>query len=145
MSDMNKVNSAGPELGPAVTNENGQTDNQPEFTERVIQENNIKVSLVPSKRKKTKKINVIIEGEFNISNAEIVKENCGKLLHHFDFVSITLKNIVDIDLAAVQLLHVLKSVPAFSQKTITIDSELSKEDRILLGGSGLLDVISRKS
>ncbi|MES2678679.1 MAG: hypothetical protein V4635_02285 [Bacteroidota bacterium] len=142
---MNKVNSAGPELGPAVTNENGQTDNQPEFTERVIQENNIKVSLVPSKRKKTKKINVIIEGEFNISNAEIVKENCGKLLHHFDFVSITLKNIVDIDLAAVQLLHVLKSVPAFSQKTITIDSELSKEDRILLGGSGLLDVISRKS
>lgn len=130
---MDKDNLTGP------GNDSGQ-----EFTENIIQENNIKISLVPSRRKKTKKVNVIIEGEFNISNAELVKDNCKKLLQHFDFVSITLKNIVDIDLAAVQLLHVLKSAPSFSQKTITIDSELSKEDKSLLSNSGLMDVMSKQ-
>jgi hypothetical protein len=128
-----------------INNSTGSVnDSGQEFTENIIQENNIKISLVPSKRKKTKKVNVIIEGEFNIGNAELVKDNCKKLLQHFDFVSITLKNIVDIDLAAVQLLHVLKSAPAFSQKTITIDSELSKEDKSLLGHSGLTDVMSKQ-
>src|SRR6185436_2321590 len=101
-----------------------------DFAEDVIQENNIKISLVPSKRKKTRKVNVIIEGQFNIGNAQLVKENCKKLLLHFDYVSVTLKNITDIDLAAIQLLQVLKSSPELSQKTITIDSELSKEDRL---------------
>ena len=119
------------------------TDTANDFAEDVIQENNIKISLVPSKRKKTRKVNVIIEGQFNIGNAQLVKENCKKLLLHFDYVSVTLKNIADIDLAAIQLLQVLKSSPELSQKTITIDSELSKEDRLLLGTSGLMEVLSK--
>jgi hypothetical protein len=113
-----------------------------DFKEAVIQDNNIKLSLVPSKRKKTKKINMIIEGEFNISNAQVVKDNCSKLLKHFDTVSITLKNITDIDLAAIQLLHVLKSTPGFSQRTVTIDSELSKEDKSLINTAGLMAVVT---
>jgi hypothetical protein len=113
-----------------------------DFKEAVIQENNVKLSLVPSKRKKIKKINMIIEGEFNISNAQVVKDNCSKLLQHFDTVSITLKNITDIDLAAIQLLHVLKSSPGFAQRTVTIDSELSKEDKNLINTAGLMGVIT---
>jgi hypothetical protein len=115
-----------------------------EFAENTIEQNNIKISLVPSKRKKVKKVNVIVEGEFNINTAGIVKENCSKLLKHFEFVRITLKNIVDIDLAAIQLLHLLSTSSDFPQRTITIDSELSKEDRSLVSSSGLTDVLSKQ-
>jgi len=107
-------------------------------TEQKIESRNLRLSLVPSKRKKVKKVNMIIEGEFNIGNADLVMENYEKLREHFDFISISLRNIDDIDLAAVQLLRMLKCFQEFSQKTITIDSELSQEKRNLLSVSGLL-------
>ena len=106
--------------------------------EQKIESRNLRLSLVPSKRKKVKKINMIIEGEFNVGNADLVLENYEKLREHFDFISISLRNIDDIDLAAVQLLRMLKCFQEFSQKTITIDSELSQEKRNLLSVSGLL-------
>jgi hypothetical protein len=120
------------------------TGNEQSFTEKVIQEKNIRISLVPSKRKKVKKVNIIIEGEFTISTAAIVKEHCYKLMQHFEVVSITLRNVTDIDLAAIQLLRVLKVSPTFSQRTITIDSELSKKDKSLLNTAGLIELVSRQ-
>ena len=115
-----------------------------EFTDKIIEENNIKISLVPSKRKKVKKINMNIEGDFTINNVQMVKENCQKLLQHFDLVNINLKNILDIDLAAIQLLQVLNTSSSFLQKTIIVESELSKDDRALIVSAGLMEVMTKQ-
>jgi hypothetical protein len=123
------------------------SDNNPGIlpdTGEIIQEKNIRISLIPSKRKKTKNVNILIEGGFNVSTAGLVKEHCVKLTQYFDHMSVTLKNIEDIDLAAIQLLRALKVSPPFSEKTITIDSELSADDRSLINASGLMDFVSKK-
>lgn len=112
-----------------------------ELFEDVIEFSNIKLSLVPSKRKKVKKINIIIEGNFNVTNVSNVKDQCQRLLQYFDVINISLKNIEDIDLASIQLLHLLSSKSELMQKTITIESDLSKDNRALLIGAGLLDVL----
>ncbi len=112
--------------------------------ESVVEDSNIKISLFPSKRKTIKKINVVIEGEFNIKSVQLVKDNCQKLLQYYDVVNITLKNVTDIDLAAIQLIHVLNSSSMFMQKTITIESELSKDDKALILGSGLMEVMAKR-
>src|SRR5436190_20179312 len=108
----------------------------------VQEKHQLKITLVSTKRKKVRKISMVIEGEFNIRSAAFVKENCERLLSHFDMVSVNLKNLVDIDLAAVQLLHVLTSSQDLSGKTISIDSELSKEDKLLFENAGLSGVFS---
>jgi ABC-type transporter Mla MlaB component len=114
------------------------------MTEQIIEENKIKISLFPSRRKKTKKVNVVIEGEFNISTVQAVKENCQKLLQHFDLICITIKNVDEVDLAAIQLLHVLDLLSKSMQKTITVESDLSKDDKALIISSGLIDVMSKR-
>ena len=119
-------------------------EQDPVFQPETIESKNIKLSLIPSKRKRVKKVNIIVEGGFNISTAGLVEENCNKLTQHFDHLSITLKNIEDIDLAALQLLRVLKTSPHFSQKTITIDSELSAENRSMISCAGLMELVSQK-
>jgi ABC-type transporter Mla MlaB component len=114
------------------------------MTEQIIEENKIKISLFPSRRKKTKKVNVVIEGEFNISTVQAVKENCQKLLQHFDLICITIKNVDEVDLAAIQLLHVLDLLSKSMEKTITVESDLSKDDKALIISSGLIDVMSKR-
>ncbi len=128
------------------SNENTLSEiNEYDFTERIVTENNVTLNLFPSRRKKVKKVNMVIEGEFNISSVQFVKDNCQKLLLHFDMVNISLKNVIDIDLAAIQLLQVLKSSAAFMQKNITIESELSKDDKALLLSAGLMEIMSKRN
>jgi hypothetical protein len=118
--------------------------NDHNFPEEIIEENKLKLTLLPSKRKKTKKVNMIIEGEFTVGSASLVLSTYDRLKQHFDLIKISLRNIVNIDLAAIQLMHVIRSSNTSSEKSIFIDSELSKEDRALLGYAGLTDVLVKQ-
>lgn len=108
-----------------------------------IEEQGVKIAFIPSKRKKTKKINVIIEGVFTLSNAAFVMEKISPSFKDFDSIDIVLKNIQQIDLAAVQVLQHLKKAEAANNKSITLDAELSKEDRALLFNSGLMALLTK--
>ena len=108
-----------------------------------VEEQNIKLVFLASKRKKTKKINLLIEGNFSLANAALVNEKVIPALESFDHLDIVLKNINQIDLAAIQLLYTLKKTQAAIDKTVTIDAELSKEDRSVLFNSGLMGLLSK--
>ncbi len=142
---MNTENFTTPEIIEHGNEENKLSENNEfDFTEKIITENNLKISLFPSKRKKVRKINVVIEGGFNITNIQVIKDNCFKLLQYFDMLNITLKNITDIDLTGIQLLQVLNSSSEFMQKTISIESELSKDDKALIMSAGMMELVSKR-
>ena len=108
-----------------------------------VEEQGVKIIFTPSKRKKTKKISVVIEGIFILNNAEFVKETIAPVFNDFDTIDIALKNIQQIDLAAVQALYNLKKTETTETKTVTLDAELSKEDRSILFNSGLIELLTK--
>jgi len=114
-----------------------------EITETIIEEKNLRIQLIPSRRKKTRKVTMIIEGDFSIRTTGLVKAHVEALLPQFEVISIALKNITAIDLTAIQLVQVLSSPDALPQHTVTVESELTREDRALLVNAGLLEIISR--
>jgi len=114
-----------------------------ESLNRSIEGHGVKILLSPSRRKKTKKINILIEGTFALNNAAFVKENISTVFKGFDAIYITLKNIQQIDLAAIQLLYYLKKTEAANNKLITLDAELSTEDRSVLFNSGLMGLLTK--
>jgi hypothetical protein len=106
-----------------------------------IEEQNLKVLFTPSKRKKTRRINVLIQGEFTINTVLLLKERMYLLFANFDHVDFVVNSITNIDLAAIQLLCVVKSIYSQLEKTITLDFDLSKEDRLIMYHSGLNDLL----
>ena len=108
-----------------------------------VEEQGVKILFAPSKRKKIKKINVVIEGTFTLNNAEFVRETIRPVFEGFDSIDIALKNIQQIDLAAVQLLYYLKKTETTEAKNITLDADLSKEDRSVLFNSGLMELLTK--
>jgi ABC-type transporter Mla MlaB component len=109
----------------------------------VMEEFGVQLNFTPSKRKKTKKINICIEGSFNLTSSNFVKKKIGLVLTDYDIIDISLKNIKQIDLSAIQLLYYLQQAHEENQKTITVDAELSNEDRLLLFNAGLKKMLTR--
>src|SRR4051812_31208627 len=60
--------------------------------------NGISIRFVPSNRKKTRKITLIVEGEFTLLNVTTVANKILPVFSQFDVVNINLKNIDSIDL-----------------------------------------------
>ncbi|WP_317898009.1 hypothetical protein [Aurantibacillus circumpalustris] len=107
------------------------------------EEQGVKLIFTPSKRKKTKKINIGIEGIFNLSSANYVRESILPAIYEFETIDISLKNIQQIDLSALQLLHYMQQLTIENQKQISFDAELSTEDRSLLFNAGLKQLITK--
>lgn len=108
-----------------------------------VDEQNIKIFFTPSRRKKTRRINVLMEGEFTINNVTLVKEKLQKVFENFDHIDFVLKNIHQIDLSALQLLHTIKAIYTPEGKIVTIDAELSTDDKSLIYSSGLTELLTK--
>ena len=109
-----------------------------------IDEQNLKVNFMPSRRKTVKRININIEGELVINNIGLVKERMSDVFENYDHVDFVLSNISQIDLTPVQLFNTLKTIYEPQNKVVTVDSDLSKEDKQLMKKCGLLELITRK-
>lgn len=107
-----------------------------------IEIKNIKVVFTPSRRKATRRISILIEGEFTVNNVSLVKDRVEDVFYNYDYVDVVLKNITLIDLTVIQLFHVLKSLYDGKDKHIFIDAELSKNDKLLFYKCGLADLFS---
>jgi hypothetical protein len=103
-----------------------------------------KMAFTPSKRKKTRRISVAINGEFTINNITIVKEQMDLLFFNYDYIDFSFSQITQIDLTAMQLLYVIKDIYNPLGKVITMDFDLSKDDRLLAYHSGLNDFLFTK-
>lgn len=105
-----------------------------------IDQKGIKVVFTPSKRKTTRRINVLIEGEFTVNTIDLIKERVPDIFDNYDYVNVSLKSIKQIDLSAIQLFYVLRTSYGSSNKKISVDAELSGEDKMMIHICGFDDL-----
>jgi C1A family cysteine protease len=66
------------------------------------------------------------------------------LFFNYDYIDFSFSQITQIDLTAMQLLYVIKDIYNPLGKVITMDFDLSKDDRLLAYHSGLNDFLFTK-
>lgn len=97
-----------------------------------------KIKTVPSKNKKEKKAEIVLENELTIITLETLQHDLVKALNEFDDITIKLKNIENIDLSFIQYLFSLQTSAAVKSKNISFIAEYSDEIKSLLVNTGLL-------
>jgi hypothetical protein len=107
--------------------------------------NNINMVFVPSFRKMTKRIVITVEGDLRIKSISIVKERLDIIFDKYDFVEVKLKNIIQFDLSFIQLFYVFKSYHQRNNKKLSLNAELSKENKNLLISSGFWHLFNPKT
>lgn len=108
-----------------------------------IDEQNLRIFFTPSKRKKTRRITVLIQGEFTVNTVLLLKEQMPLVFINYDHIDFVVNNITQIDLSAIQLLIVIKNIFGASEKKVSLDFDLSKEDRMTMHHSGFSDLITK--
>jgi hypothetical protein len=110
-----------------------------------IENETLKMTFVPSRRKTQKRILINIEGAMNINNVDLLYSKVNVVFENYDFVEVTMTNITDIDLTVIQLFHAIRVAYIPQNKYITINSEFSRDDRKLLNICGFVELQSQKT
>jgi hypothetical protein len=97
-----------------------------------------KIKTLPSKNKKEKKAEIVLENELTIFTLEPLQHDLLKALDEYDEIKIKLKNIENIDLSFIQYLFSLQTFAAAKSKNLSFTAEFSDEIKSLLVNTGLL-------
>lgn len=88
---------------------------------------NVIINATPIKGSKPKNINITIEGDFNLHNAEEIKQQLLQNVKNAQHITLDLKNITDFDLSSLQILFALHKTIKNSNKNITLNYQLPDE------------------
>ena len=126
-----------------------QSDSQPASQPQIVYENvdeeAIKITFIPSRRKTQKRILINIEGALTINNVDILYSKVNIVFDNYDFVEVTMTNITDIDLTVIQLFHAIRVAYWPQNKFISINAEFSRDDRKLLNTCGFTEFQTQKT
>jgi len=98
---------------------------------------NYKLKIIPSKNKKDRKAEVVLEKELTISVLESMQAELTGVLNEFENIEIKLKNIESIDLGFIQYLYAFQSTAETRSKNVTLKAECNEETETLLINTGL--------
>jgi ABC-type transporter Mla MlaB component len=101
--------------------------------------NNIQISITPQINENAKSVNIILEGELVLKNLHDLATEVKGIIRQYDEITIELKNIINLDLACIQLLLSAKQTAVSQQKRITCKVELPVELNKVMEHSGLAD------
>ncbi len=104
-----------------------------------IENDDFKLLFKPSRRKTQRRMIITIEGNLTIRNVELLHSKVHEVFDYYDFAEINLANITDIDLTVVQLFHAIRVHFYPLNKFISINADLSREDRKLLNTCGFTE------
>jgi ABC-type transporter Mla MlaB component len=104
-----------------------------------IEKEGFKLIFKPSRRKTQRRMIITIEGNLTIRNVELLHSKVHDVFSYYDFVEINLANISDVDLTVVQLFHAIRVHFYPLNKFISINADLSREDRKLLNTCGFTE------
>lgn len=104
-----------------------------------IVELDLSVEFKPSKRKTQKRIIVTIKGDISVKNIHLLKEKVPFIFEHYDFVEVKLQEITAIDVAALQLFHLMRVLYGHDKKFVAINAEFTDEQQQLLTACGFTE------
>lgn len=126
-----------PELVEVVVKEDENVSLAPQYED--IEKEGFKLIFKPSRRKTQRRMIITIEGNLTIRNVELLHSKVHEVFSYYDFVEINLANISDVDLTVVQLFHAIRVHFYPLNKFISINADLSREDRKLLNTCGFTE------
>jgi len=126
-----------PELVEVVVKEDENVLLAPQYED--IEKEGFKLIFKPSRRKTQRRMIITIEGNLTIRNVELLHSKVHEVFSYYDFVEINLANISDVDLTVVQLFHAIRVHFYPMNKFISINADLSREDRKLLNTCGFTE------
>lgn len=103
---------------------------------------NENIYLEPSKKKNEKKVNIVFRNELTIFSIEGMKEKVNKVFADYKEINIEVKDVVNMDLSFIQLLHSLKLAASESKKKISLKVNISDDLKTLLNNSDLTKVLN---
>ena len=86
-------------------------------------------SLVPSRRKKTKKIKVLLGGRLTVANVKTFVEHVEQVFKNYDHVDFFFEQMESLDLSYLQVMSQVKTHYEGKGKKVTIDAQNSYELR----------------
>jgi ABC-type transporter Mla MlaB component len=99
--------------------------------------NNIQVTVTAQGKGKTKTANILLEGELILRHLQEAAEEIKRAVGNSDNIHVELKNIVNIDLACIQLLISARLTAVAAQKTFICQMELPEEVKNMMAHAGL--------
>lgn len=121
-----------------------QAEAVPDFLHEIIS-SGFTARFTPSRRKTTRRVGVLIEGELTIQSALVLKDRMNHVFENYDFVDFTIRNVQQVDLAGIQFFYFLKKLFVPQGKTISVDAEFSKEDRQLIDTCGFQEIFLKSN
>jgi len=96
-----------------------------------------KLKIIPSKNKKEKRAEIILENELTSSVLDNLQLELTDLLKEFETIDIKLRNIDSIDLSFIQYLFSLQSTAEARAKKVNLNAECNDDIKNLLINTGL--------
>ena len=117
------------------TPESQETTNT--YTDVVLED--LTLTFKPSRRKTQRRMIISLEGNLTIKHVELLYSKVHSVFENYDIAEINLTNISDIDITVIQLFHAIRVHFYPLNKFITIQADLSREDRKLLNTCGFTE------
>ena len=123
------------EVPQVETPESQETTNT--YTDVVLED--LTLTFKPSRRKTQRRMIISLEGNLTIKHVELLYSKVHSVFENYDIAEINLTNISDIDITVIQLFHAIRVHFYPLNKFITIQADLSREDRKLLNTCGFTE------
>lgn len=107
------------------------------YTDVVLED--LTLTFKPSRRKTQRRMIITLEGNLTIKHVELLYSKVHSVFENYDIAEINLTNISDIDITVIQLFHAIRVHFYPLHKFITIQADLSREDRKLLNTCGFTE------
>jgi len=127
-----------PEKPIELKPENTENSEQVAIYEDVLLED-LTLLFKPSRRKTQRRMIINLEGSLTIKHVDLLYSKVHSVFENYDIAEINLTNITDIDITVIQLFHAIRVHFFPLDKFITIQAELSREDRKLLNTCGFTE------
>jgi ABC-type transporter Mla MlaB component len=98
---------------------------------------NIQMTTTPQFNGNSNSVHIVLEGELLLKHIHELAAEITVVIHQYEDITIALKNIVNIDLACIQLLLAAKQTAIASKKKIACQVELPAEVENVLNHAGL--------
>jgi len=102
---------------------------------------NLLVSILPD-TENNDWVNINFSGELTIQNLENEYVEIYKAVNKYNFVRITLSQIIELDLAFIQFMYVMKKTDKTTDKTVQFSIELPTSMQNLVRNSGFEEILS---
>lgn len=107
------------------------------YTDVVLED--LTLNFKPSRRKTQRRMIISLEGNLTIKHVELLYSKVHAVFENYDIAEINLTNITDIDITVIQLFHAIRVHFFPLNKFITIQADLSRDDRKLLNTCGFTE------